>query len=79
VERRHPDDIVSPAERNGSVNDWNPIHSAPHDCDLHLGVIEDGEVYALIFPCRRRGSQWADARTGKLLDIDPTHWRAWAD
>lgn len=60
------------------MQDWNPIASAPSDRDLHLSVIEDGEVYALVFPCRRKGAQWVDAHNGRLVDIDPTHWREWS-
>lgn len=61
------------------MQDWKPIATAPRDRDLHLGVIEQGEVYALAFPCRRKGTQWVHATTGKLVDVDPTHWRDWAD
>jgi hypothetical protein len=58
---------------------WHPISNAPRDRDLQLSVIEDGEVYALVFPCRRKGEQWMHAATGKLVPVDPTHWREWSD
>lgn len=61
------------------MDDWQPISTAPRDRDLQLSVIEDGEVYALVFPCRRKGGQWAHAATGKLVEVDPTHWREWTD
>ena len=59
--------------------DWQPISTAPFDRDLQLGVIEKGEIYALIFPCRRVQYQWVNARTGKSVFVDPTHWRDWSD
>lgn len=59
--------------------DWQPISSAPFDRDLKLSVIEEGEVYALIFPCRRGRAGWVDAKTGKLIPVNPTHWRVWHD
>lgn len=65
--------------RNLALDDWQPISSAPRDRDLQLSVIEDGEVYALVFPCRRKSGQWAHAKTGKLVEVDPTHWRDWTD
>jgi hypothetical protein len=33
--------------------DWQPIDPAPFDQCLELSVIEDSEVHALVFPCRR--------------------------
>jgi hypothetical protein len=59
--------------------EWQPIAIAPFDHDLQLGVIEQGEVYALVFPCRRTSVGWADATTGKPVLVDPTHWRPWSD
>ena len=33
-------------------------------------------VHALEFPCRcNDGGCWIDVRTGRLLDVRPTHWR----
>jgi hypothetical protein len=51
------------------LRDWLPIAHAPHDRDLQLSVIEGGEIYALVFPCRRKGGQWVDAATGKLVAV----------
>lgn len=62
-----------------ALHEWHPISTAPRDRDLHLCVIEDGEVYALVFPCRRKGGQWTHAATGKPVQVDPTHWREWTD
>lgn len=61
------------------MDEWHPITTAPYERDLQLSVIEDGEVYALVFPCRRKGVQWAHSLTGKLVAVDPTHWREWRD
>lgn len=56
---------------------WQPIHSAPWGRDLQLSVIED-KVHALVFRCRRTSSGWI-SDTGKRVDVDPSHWRDWAD
>jgi hypothetical protein len=61
------------------IDDWHPISTAPNERDLHLCVNDGGEIYSLVFPCRRKGNQWAHARTGHLVDVDPTHWREWAE
>ena len=49
----------------------------PSDRDLRLAVIEAGNVHDLVFPCRRLGDSWIDAKTGRKVDIYPTHWQAW--
>jgi len=59
--------------------DWQPISTAPFDRDLHLSVIEKGEVYALVFPCRRMRDGWVHATTRHPVFVDPTHWRDWSD
>jgi len=56
-----------------------PVSIAPPDSDLEVCVIDKGQVHALIFPCRTRGSDWVDASSKKRIDIAPTHWRLWAD
>lgn len=58
---------------------WLPISIAPTDSDLEVCVIHNGEVHALIFPCRKNGTDWVDASSKKRIDIAPTHWRRWAD
>lgn len=37
------------------------------------------EVHALVFPCRRRGSDWIDAKTERLIEVHPSHWQEWTD
>ncbi len=59
------------------MSNWHPISTAPFDRDLHLSVIENGEIYSLAFPCRRTASAWVHAATGKPVLVDPTHWRDW--
>ncbi len=59
------------------MTDWHPISTAPFDRDLQLSVIEKGEVFALIFPCRLTQTGWVDAKMGKLVLVEPTHWRMW--
>jgi len=58
---------------------WLPVSIAPPDRDLEVCVIDEGDVHALIFPCRRRGADWVDASSEKRIDIAPTHWRFWID
>jgi hypothetical protein len=58
---------------------WLPVSIAPSDSDLEVCVIENGEVYALVFPCRRNGDTWVDTSTKKRIDIQPTHWRLWTE
>jgi len=48
--------------------------------DLEVGVMEKrGDVVALVFPVRKKGTYWVDAVSKKPIDIGPTHWRAWSD
>jgi hypothetical protein len=56
---------------------WQPIASAPFNHDVQLSVIEEGQVFSLVFACRRTPSGWVDAASGRLVRIDPTHWREW--
>jgi hypothetical protein len=59
------------------LRDWHPISTAPFDRDLQLSVIEQGEVYSLVFPCRRTENGWMEATTWKPVPVEPTHWREW--
>jgi hypothetical protein len=69
--------LVSMAQIHSLPEKWLPVSIAPSDGDLEVCVIENGEVYALVFPCRRNGDAWVDASTKKRIDIQPTHWRLW--
>ena len=60
-------------------NSWQPISSAPIDRDLELAVLEGGNTHALVFRCRRVPQGWINAATGKLVEVNPTHWREWRD
>jgi hypothetical protein len=53
---------------------WQPISSAPRECAIEVCVIE-GVPHVLISACRLTDAGWIDARTERLLDIHPTHWR----
>ncbi|MGE0524059.1 MAG: hypothetical protein AB7O60_13580 [Variibacter sp.] len=69
-------------QRSGSPDemcdfDWQLIASAPFDCDLELAVIESGEIHRLVIQCRRTPVGWADAISGRPVDVHPTHWRYW--
>jgi hypothetical protein len=57
---------------------WQPAASAPFDRDLELAVIDRMGTHALVFRCRRAQTGWINARTGRRVDIDPTHWRDWS-
>ena len=59
--------------------EWQPISTAPFDCDLELAVIDGGEAHALVFPCRRVLGGWLKAATKERLYLTPTHWRQWRD
>ncbi len=57
----------------------NDLSEVPVDRDLRLAVIDaSGEVHALAFPCRRVDSGWRDARSGREVDVFPTHWQEWS-
>jgi hypothetical protein len=56
--------------------EWQPISTAPRDSDIEVCVIE-GEPHVLTSACRLTDAGWIDARTKRLLDIHPTHWREW--
>jgi len=66
-----------PCAGSAAMHDWKPIATAPHGRDLELSVIERGEIFALVFPCRRSGWRWIDAESGAAVAVDPTHWRDW--
>ena len=67
---------------NGPTNlitmKWFEIETAPFNRDLELAVIEaDGDIYAVVFPCRRVVDGWIKAATGRPVELHPTHWRDW--
>jgi hypothetical protein len=57
---------------------WQPIATAPFERDLQLSVIEDGEVYSLVFACRRTAMGWIASATNNVVVVRPTHWREWS-
>lgn len=61
---------------------WHAITApsdAPDDRDLRLAVISAGETHALVFPCRRSHAGWVDAKSGRTVELAPTHWQYWSD
>lgn len=58
---------------------WNMIDTAPFDRDLELAVLEQNDIHALVFRCRRTRLGWINAATGRPVDIRPTHWREWGE
>ena len=58
---------------------WRRIDgSEPVATDLEVCVKENGELIPLVFPCRKRGADWIDARSRRRLIIQPSHWRLWS-
>ncbi len=53
------------------------IADIPADRDVRLAIIESGEIRALAFPCRHRGGAWIEARTGRLIEVYPSHCEEW--
>ena len=70
---------MSQTQKDERVRDWHPVTAAPYETALQLAVIEDGEVYALVFPCHRTHSGWSHAQTGAPVYVRPTHWRIWSE
>ncbi|QKC84399.1 hypothetical protein EB232_24895 [Mesorhizobium sp. NZP2077] len=58
---------------------WQSILSAPFFRSLELAVLDEEGMHSLVFPCERTLKGWKHAITGKLVDVDPTHWRDWID
>jgi hypothetical protein len=61
---------------------WNSVltpKEIPKNRDLRLGVLEGETIHALVFPCRLRGQVWVDAKTGRHVEVFPTHWQEWSD
>jgi hypothetical protein len=56
---------------------WKSSETAPRNVELELAVIDADGVHALVFPCRRAAHGWIDARNGRLLAAEPTHWQLW--
>jgi hypothetical protein len=60
---------------------WKSVYSlkdVPKDRNLRIGVLEGDTVHALVFPCRLRGQFWVDAKTGRQVEVFPTHWKEWS-
>lgn len=58
---------------------WLPVSIAPSNEDLEVGVMDRGNIHALVFPVRKSETDWVDASTKMRVHIQPTHWRKWAD
>ena len=69
--------MAGSGHRIQNMCNWQPIESAPFDRDLQLSVIE-GEVHALVFPCRRTEVGWISG-SGKSVEVSPSHWRDWTE
>ena len=67
----------APAIAPRSDRDWRPIRQAPFHTDVEVAVEVDGEMNSTVFPCRKFGSLWINARTGRRVFVVPSHWRPW--
>jgi hypothetical protein len=61
------------------VMEWKPIATAPFDRDLELSVIDYEGTHSLVFPCRRVLGGWIHVERKEQIDVEPTHWREWAE
>jgi hypothetical protein len=66
-------------DRSTAERRWEPISCAPFHHDIQLAVINRNGPYALPFPYRRTAGGWVEARTGRRIDLSPTHWRTWVN
>jgi hypothetical protein len=61
---------------------WHEVNTpddVPNNRDVRLAVIDaKGMVHALVFPCRRVGNSWIDAKLRRPVEVYPTHWQDWA-
>jgi hypothetical protein len=62
-----------------TVDGWQRAASAPFERQLELAVGDGHRHHALVFPCCRVADGWIEARTGRYIDVVPTHWREWIE
>jgi hypothetical protein len=60
---------MAPAAKSAVA--WEPISTAPFDCELELAVMGDDGPHALAFPCRRILGGWINAETKERIVIVP--------
>jgi hypothetical protein len=57
---------------------WCKLNSpadVPEGREVRLAVIDaGGTAHALVFPCRRVGHSWIDAKFNRRVEVEPTHW-----
>jgi hypothetical protein len=58
---------------------WQPVSSAPFERPLELAVFDGRATHALVFPCCRATDGWFETRTGRQVEVVPTHWREWME
>ena len=56
---------------------WQPIATAPFNCDLEIAVLDEDGAHALVFACRRIPGGWTKSRTQEQIEVHATHWRLW--
>jgi hypothetical protein len=62
-----------------AADGWQPIAIAPFERQLEIAVDDGGASHAVVFPVCRVADGWIEARTGRHIDIAPTHWREWIE
>jgi hypothetical protein len=55
---------------------WRTFDTAPFDTDIWRSLIEKNDIYTLPFPCRRTAEGWINAATGRVVEVEPSHWRS---
>ncbi len=56
---------------------WQPVSTAPMDCDLEVQIADGFGPYPLKFPCRLTPTGWINAQTAAMLQVEPIAWRAY--
>ena len=64
--------VLATCGRMYSPDKWLPVSIAPADADLEVCVMDKRGFHALVFPVRKRETDWIDASTKKPVDIAPT-------
>lgn len=61
---------------------WHLITSredVPRERKLLLAVVDHVGLHALEFPCRYEDKGWINIGTGRVVQVNPTHWHDWEE
>ena len=56
---------------------WIPVHGAPLDRDVELGIVSANGIDIVGYPCRRTDIGWIGTVANEPISLRPTHWRNW--